>query len=272
MLRYIIILSAALMFLSSCVSYKNMQMLATQEQLSASDTALLYQLTPLEDYKFRYDDQLFIKVNAYEGSTKDLFNDGAGGGATGNTSQSLYFTSFNYLIDKDGMIELPLIGKQRVVGLTSSQVKDSLDRKLRDHLPNPSSIVRLSSFKITILGEVTNPGVHEIFADRISLLQAIGLSGGLTEYADLEHVKLVRETSENQLGTVYMDLTKADVHNNEFYFLRPGDIIYIEPLKAKAFAVSTQSLSPVFQTLSFVTVIFNSVIILMNFQNQNDND
>ena len=181
----------------------------------------------------------------------------------------MYFTTYNYLIDKDGYVELPLIGRQKVVGFTAAEVKAELDKRLKDYLPNPSTIVRLSSFKITILGEVVAPGVHEIFSDRISILQAFGLSGGMTEYADLEHVKLVRETEDNRLGTIYLDLTNADIHKSEFYFLRPGDVIYIEPLKAKAFAVSTQSLSHIFQTLSFVAVIFNSIVVLSNVRNQN---
>ncbi|MCI4671325.1 MAG: polysaccharide biosynthesis/export family protein [Bacteroidia bacterium] len=245
-------------------------MLSSVEQTAATDSALIYQLSPLLDYKFRQNDQLFIKVNAYEGNTKDLFdgNESDGGGLN---SQALYFTSFNYLIDKEGNIELPLIGKEKVVGRTSEEVKRSLDEKLKAYLPNASTIVRLSSFKITILGEVQAPGVHEIFSDRISILQAFGLSGGMTDYADLEHVKLVRETEDGRIGSIYLDLTKSDIHKSEFYFLRPGDVIYIEPLKAKAMATSTQSLSIVFQSLSFLTVVLNTAAVILNIRNQNQN-
>lgn len=245
-----------------------MQMITSAEQISSADSALIYQLHPLEDYKIRQNDQLFIKVSAYEGNTKDFINDGGGSdGGSGHTSQSLYFTNFNYLIDKEGNIELPLIGKEKVVGRTTSDIKDSLDVKLRPYLRNASSIVRLSSFKVTVLGEVETPGVHEIFSDRISLLQAFGLSGGMTDYADLERVKLVRETEDGRIGSIYLDLTKSDIHKSEFYFLRPGDVIYIEPLKAKAYATSTQSLSIVFQTLSFVTVTLNTIAIILNLRN-----
>ncbi|MEO0895736.1 MAG: polysaccharide biosynthesis/export family protein [Bacteroidota bacterium] len=263
--RQIILLLLGLVFLSGCVSHRQMQMIKDENlaQAKGYTDPQMYDLFTLDDYVFRSTDQLFIKVNSYEGNTKDLFNEGIGESGS-LTSQSLYFTTYNYPIDKEGFITLPLIGRQKAVGLTTKQVKDSLDIKLGAYLKNPSTIVRLSSFKITVLGEVNTPGVHEIFADRVSLLQAFGLTGGVTEFADLANVKLVRETADNQVGTIYLDLSTTGIHKSEFYFLRPGDVIYVEPLKAKSVAVSSNTIGLFFQSLSILGVVLNSIALILN--------
>ena len=137
-----------------------------------------------------------------------------------------------YILDKEGKIEFPLLGTISLSGLTKTQAVAKLKELLKDHVNDAVINFRILNFKITVLGEVQKPGTYPVSSERITLLEAIGMSGDLTIYGNRTNVLLIREKN----GTKTMeriDLTKSDFLNSSAYYLSQNDVVYIEPNKTR---------------------------------------
>ncbi len=137
-----------------------------------------------------------------------------------------------YILDKEGKIEFPLLGTISLSGLTKTQAVAKLKALLKDHVNDAIINFRILNFKITVLGEVQKPGTYPVSSERITLLEAIGMSGDLTIYGNRTNVLLIREKN----GTKTMeriDLTKSDFLNSSAYYLSQNDVVYIEPNKTR---------------------------------------
>jgi polysaccharide export outer membrane protein len=119
-------------------------------------------------------------------------------------------------------------------------------------------IVKLTSFKITILGEVKNPGYYYVYNNQATLLEALGLAGDLSTYGSRKNVKLIRQKPEGS-QVVLIDLTNADLLKSEFFFLMPGDVIYVEPFGARSKRTNLEVLNVVFAGLTTIVLIFSYV-------------
>lgn len=137
-----------------------------------------------------------------------------------------------YILDKEGKIEFPLLGSIALGGLTKTQAVSKLKELLKDHVSDAVINFRILNFKVTVLGEVQKPGTYSVASERITLLEAIGMSGDLTIYGNRTNVLLIREKN----GTKTMeriDLTKSDFLNSSAYYLSQNDVVYIEPNKTR---------------------------------------
>lgn len=147
--------------------------------------------------------------------------------------KSLTQSTTGFLVDNTGNIQIPMVGDLKVDGLTTSQIRQSITEKLDKYLQSPSVSVRFSNFKITILGDVTRPGIYPIPNERVTLLEALGMAGDLTVFGQRKGVKIVRE--ENGTNNIYtIDLTSKDVLNSPYMYLHPNDVIYVDPSSGKA--------------------------------------
>ena len=142
-----------------------------------------------------------------------------------------------YIIDNDGNIEFPVLGKVKLGGLTRTQARAHLKEKLTDYIKSPIVNIRLANFTITVLGEVNSPGTFTIEDERVSLTEAIGLAGDLTIYGKRDNVFLIREIDNEKRFTTF-DLTSINVVNSPQYYLLQNDVIYVEPNKAKVRSAS----------------------------------
>lgn len=137
-----------------------------------------------------------------------------------------------YILDKEGKIEFPLLGSIALGGLTKTQAVAKLKELLKDHVSDAVINFRILNFKVTVLGEVQKPGTYSVASERITLLEAIGMSGDLTIYGNRTNVLLIREKN----GTKTMeriDLTKPDFLNSSAYYLSQNDVVYVEPNKTR---------------------------------------
>jgi len=137
-----------------------------------------------------------------------------------------------YILDKEGKIEFPLLGTISLSGLSKTQAVAKLKELLKDHVNDAVINFRILNFKITVLGEVQKPGTYPVTSERITLLEAIGMSGDLTIYGNRTNVLLIREKN----GTKTMeriDLTKSDFLNSSAYYLSQNDVVYVEPNKTR---------------------------------------
>lgn len=138
----------------------------------------------------------------------------------------------SYLIDTNGNIEFPVLGTIKLAGLTKTEAIAKMKSLLQEHIKDAVVTIRLLNFKVSVLGEVQKPGTYRITSERITLLEALGMSGDLTIYGNRTNVLVIREKN----GTKTMervDLTKSDFLNSSVYYLSQNDVVYVEPNKTK---------------------------------------
>ena len=245
---------AWLILLSSCVNQKNLVYLQADNNQSFKNYD-----TP--EYRIRPLDILNIDLNNFSGSTIDFFKGDGGGGnpqaiqgiAQGNPA---FFYFKGYVVSEQGTIDLPLIGSIEVKGLTVLEIEKIINEKLSEVLQKPSANVKLANFRVSVLGEVSRPGVQYIYDKQFTLLQALSQAGDLTDFGDRKKVRLVRK-NEEESEIIILDLTRPDLISADYFFLQPNDVIYIQPVKAKAFSINSRVASLGLSILSILLVVVN---------------
>jgi polysaccharide biosynthesis/export protein len=240
-----------LIWMSSCVPYKNVVLLQEIDEGSYQSNYIA------EVYKVKRNDLLQIELKTFETNTQDFIIGSQT--ATFNNSQSgagnpqLFFQG--YSVDNQGMIDLPMLGKFEVLNKTTEQIGNELEVKLTEYKNFSKVTVTLSNFRINVLGEVKTPGVQYVYDNQYSLFQAIANAGDLTEFGSRKKVRLFRQT-ENGTKSIWFDLTQVESLNSEYFYLRPGDMIYVEPVKAKITRSNTQNVSLGVSLASFAITVF----------------
>jgi polysaccharide biosynthesis/export protein len=223
-----------LVMLAGCVSHK--QLLNYQENFPGTPEMTI---NKLPNIRIQPNDVLSIKVFGSEMELVAPFN-------ITSSEQSGSFVNLEaiqltgFLVNQQGTIDFPVLGKLKLEGLSVTEVKDSLVERLKTYLKDPVVNVRLLNFRVTVSGEVRNPGAFNVVNERISVLDALALAGDLTDYADRRDILLVRE-SNGVRSLNRINLQSADFFHSEHYFLKQNDLIYVKPLRAKAGAVQDQS-------------------------------
>ena len=163
------------------------------------------------------------------------------------------------LVDNQGSIELPVVGKIKVSGLTTAIARDSIRNRVALYYNSPVVNVRFANFSITIIGEVARPASYVVPNEKVSILDAIGMAGDLTIYGKRENILLIRDS----LGIkqyVRFNLNSADMFSSPYFYLKQGDMIYVEPGKSKIAstdAVKTRNISLIATGISLLIVIFS---------------
>ncbi len=168
------------------------------------------------------DDLLEISVAALDMQAVGAFN---GVGIDGDVTASVKKT---YLIDQTGHIEFPIVGNVKLVGLTRLEATELLKEKIQVYVKDPIVNIKIVNFKITVLGEVKNPGTFQIENERITLLEALGLAGDMTIFGERENVLVIRERDGKKTYT-RVDLTTDQVFKSSVYYLSQNDVVYVEP-------------------------------------------
>jgi len=177
-----------------------------------------------------------------------------------NMNQSLLD---GYKVTTEGEISLPLIGNVKVSGLTTTQASGTIQNLLRKSIIDPIVNIRLLNYKVTILGEVNQPGTFNIYDPKINIIQALGLAGDITIYGKKNKIKLTREIKGNSV-TTHIDLTNANFISSDFYYLRNNDVIYVDPTFAK---IKNSGYIGQISNVATVFSLIMSIIILSNNTN-----
>ena len=167
----------------------------------------------------------------------------------------------SYLVDLTGEIQMPGLGKIAVAGLTKQQLDSLLISRLKDKLTNPYVVIRLASYRVTLIGEVSKPGQFTIPNERISLLEAIALAGDLTPFARRDNVLVIREIN-GERSYQRLNLKDPYVLNSPYFFLQPNDMVIVEPNKSKASASDQVAVRNISLAVSLISVI--AVIITLS--------
>ena len=247
---------------SSCVTHRDLISFNEGdpefEDLHPDSTARAAMTPESVPYRIRPNDQLMIHVNDFEGNSGSFLNRNMASDRNNVRFNfdpaALYFTS--YSVSDSGFIKLPLLNKVRVTGLTTEELQDTLDLAIKPYVKLASTEVKLANRRVTLLGEVNNPGVQYLYNDRNTLMEAIGLAGDFTPFGNRRKVKLIRQT-ENGVKSVYINLQRSDFLSTPYYYVQPNDVVYVEPLKAKSFDNSSRSVGVVLSGISLAVVILS---------------
>ena len=173
-----------------------------------------------------------------------------------------------YLVDVNGEIDFPILGKLKVEGLTRTQLTEMLKNLLisGDLIKDPVVTVQFMNFKISVIGEVARPGSFSITGDRITLLEALSMAGDLTIYGKRDRVAVIRE-SNGKRTVLFHDLRSADVFLSPCYYLRQNDIVYVEPNRARVGQSDINQNNSVGVWLSGISVIASITALIINIRN-----
>ncbi|MDP9229178.1 MAG: polysaccharide biosynthesis/export family protein [Bacteroidota bacterium] len=163
-----------------------------------------------------------------------------------------------YLVDQDGYVQFPVLGKIKAAGLTKKELTEFLRNTLVEKklLVDPVVAVRFLNFRITVLGEVSRPMVVAVPNEKISILEAIGVAGDLTIYARRDNILLIREENGQKI-LKRINLNSGDIFKSPYYYLKSNDIVYAEPNKSKIYSTSKsrQVLPVILSALSLAAII-----------------
>jgi len=254
--------------LSSCVlnkKYLYLQKNDLRKNRHPIDTAVRdYTIEPFI-YKIQTNDILSVRYSSLTEEEYNISQTGSGGspsggGSAGGTSSGNAGSSVNALligdiVDDHGEIPIPVIGKLKVAGLTVFQVQDTLQKIANRYLDAPIVRVRLLNYRATILGAVNMEG-HIVFNNnRVTMMEAIGMAGGLSELADRSKVKIVRQNG-SKLEVYYVNLLDENFINSPLYYIHQNDIIVVPPLRQRPFRLyGGQNLSLLLSSISLLILI-----------------
>jgi polysaccharide biosynthesis/export protein len=239
-----------LITVASCVTQRKVEYLQDRDQ-----NIKPFKEAEFGDYKLKPSDELYIQISSLDEAAANAF---------ANASQQLYIASIqpygasliSYTVDKQGYLLLPVIGKILVLDKTISQVSGILKESLNHILNQPLVSVKLVNRFVSVLGEVRNPGHFAFSQDKLTIYDALGLAGDITEYGNRNKVILIRN-SDGENIRINVDITKSDVLASEYYNLRPNDIIYVKPLRNKFWGMREFPFSILFSTLTTGLLIYN---------------
>lgn len=235
MKRIKLLLLSGLIAMASCTSYKKVPYMQNSAEVDAETIAELY------DARIQPKDMLTITVSSEKPEAAIPFNltiptsmnsaSASGSGRSLSSQPALQI----YLVDNEGCIDFPVLGKLKIGGMTKGEVETMIKERIKSNFTTePIVTVRMANYKVTVLGEVNAPGVHTIANEKVNVFEALAMSGDLTIFGVRDNVKLVRENSDGTKMIVPLNLNDANLIYSPYYYLQQNDILYVEPNKAKA--------------------------------------
>jgi len=257
MKKYACLAITALAFLvTGCASREKMIYLNDLEGNSQTEITNSYQP------KLQPDDVLSIIVNSNAPELVAKFNPSLlifqQGSEMGSGQQRLQ----TYLIDAEGYIIFPEIGKIQLGGLTTAEATEKLTTLIKPRVADATINLRLMNFKVTVQGEVARPGTYTIESERITLFQALSLAGDIGIYGKRGNILVIREVDGKRTYN-RVDITNSDFTNSDFYYLSPNDVVYVEPNKVR---INSSAVGPNLTfVLSAVSLLTTIVVVIITY-------
>ena len=202
---------ATLMILSSCVTQRRVEYLQDRDKNIKS-----FKEADFSDYKLKPNDELYIQINSLDEAAANVFSAGKEQAYYVGTMQPYGASLLSYSVDKDGYLLLPIIGKVLVKDKTVSEVSTILKDSLNHVLNQPIVSVKLVNRYVSVLGEVKNPGHFSYSQDKLTIYDALGLAGDITDYGNRDNVILIRNINGENIR-INVDITKSDILASDYY-------------------------------------------------------
>ena len=239
----------------SCASKKEIVYYQNIDGINTSQNIASYEV------KIQPDDLLMIIVSAEDPEIAMPFNLTTVTIPNASNLQSAMGqqTIQSYLVDRNGNIEFPVLGKLQVGGLTRTEVLQSLKDKIGVYIKNPIINLRIMNFKVSLQGEVNSPGTYSVASERVTLIEALSMAKDLTIYGKRKNILVIREINGVKSYN-RVDITKADFINSPFYYLAQNDIIYVEPNNTKVNAAAVGPNTSVI--ISAISILISLSVLL----------
>ena len=231
---------------------------------------LQYQISQRPDLKIQPHDRLKIMISSRDPEVTAPFNMGVGGFQVGTTGEiravgTTAMQESGYLVDRQGNIEYPVLGVLRVEGLTKQEVAYQIKNLLKDRGMIMDAVVSVDimNFKITVIGEVSTPGIQNVVDEKITIFEAITLAGGVTTNASMGNIQVMRE-DKGRLRVYYNDLRTVAILDSPTYYLQQNDVVYVKPKSARMSESESRSWQWYNTVLGLAGTVI-SVLLLINY-------
>ena len=248
-MKQLLLYSIVTVLLFACTPMKNVVYLNKEsENIIKAPSPVKHLLQP--------GDVLHVKILGVQEEAFNIFNIENNANNAQTTSANLYMNGFT--INSNGFIEVPTIGNVEIAGLTIEEAKNKIQFKADEFLINSTVIVKHINFEITILGEVNRPGTYTIYKDNMTIFEALGLAGDITDFGDRTRIKRVRGTEIDVIN-----ITQQEVLGSSDFYMKANDVIYIEPLNSVRMRNSKAQIY--LSGISSIALIANIVLRTMGF-------
>jgi polysaccharide export outer membrane protein len=234
---------------SSCASKRETVYL---NDLSDTIPSQTIQMSKFTEPIIQKDDILSISIETISPSATSANLQTAGSSSTSPTSTQP--NTSGYLVDNNGEVQLPMIGKLKLTGLTTSQAKSLILEKAAFYLKDPIVQVRFVNFKITVIGEVNKPATYTVTSEKVSIFDALGMAGDLTIFGKRENVTLIRD-NEGSKDIIRLNLASSNFVKSPYFFLKQNDVLYIQPNDAKIASNNSARRQILTTAISVISVI-----------------
>ncbi|WBU88823.1 polysaccharide biosynthesis/export family protein [Cellulophaga omnivescoria] len=231
---------------------------ASKKDIVYFQDALNYETIVNEDVfvtKFKVDDLISIFVSGKTPEAGRPFNLYRGAQEGGITAEQV-----DYLVDLEGMIDFPILGRIKVAGLSPNELRNDLREKLEVYIKDPIINIRLKNFEVTINGEVSRPGTYKVNGERINIMEALGLAGDLKIKGRRDNVLVMRDFNGVR-NYIRIDLTSKNAVNSPAYYLTQNDVVYVEPNKSAINSSNQDSRAGII--VSIASVLITSTVLLI---------
>ena len=247
--------------LTGCSSYEKSLYLQNDAVINQSTQGQLY------DFRIMPKDMLTIVVSTTDPAASAPFYKKLGQDKETTTSSTVGMQNLDllgYLVDNNGEIDFPVLGKIKVTGMTTRECEALLRDKLKPYLKEtPLVTVSSSNYKFSVLGEVNAPGTYTVQDEKVTIFEAIAQAGDMTLFSIRDDVQLLREDSEGRRQVIHLNLNDANITQSPYFYLQQNDVIYVKPTKAKVRTNTFNSNASMWITILSVLTSVTSLVLAL---------
>jgi len=243
-----------LAILTSCTAHRQLVYLKDVDSVSTEG----FYLKTRPEYTLQTRDILYVKIYSLNEEMSNLINQ-----TIGSYQQNLFQNETSlfingYAVSDSGYIEIPILGRILVAGKSLDEAIAAIHERADHYLKDATVIVKLISFKVSVIGEVNRPGSYNNFNSQLTVLEAISMAGDITDYGNRRKVHILRSESKGT-KSFQLDLTNRNILTSDGYFLLPNDIVYIEPIRSKSFRINIPTVSLTLTSISTLILVLNFI-------------
>jgi polysaccharide export outer membrane protein len=243
------------MVIVSCTTHRQLVYLKNVDSVSTEN--YYPKIRPI--YLIQTRDILYVRIYSLNEEMSSIINQIIGSDQQQNLFQnesSLFI--YGYTVSDSGTIEIPMLGKVQVAGKTIDEATNTIRQRADQYLKDITLVVKLISFKISVMGEVSRPGTYNNYNNQLTVLEAISMAGDITDFGNRNRVLVLRPTSKGT-KSFRLDLTSRSILISDGFFLLPNDIVYVEPIKSKTFRINIPTISLAFTSISTLILVLSYI-------------
>lgn len=257
-------LIAAALMISSCTSYKKVPYMQNSDIINLDSSAVLY------DARIMPKDELTITLNCPEDEEAVIpFNLVTQTRYTRNSTternrvSNNYYSLQTYLVSNEGTINFPILGELKVLGMTTNELEDMIAEMVYGKYlkTRPIVTVRMSNYKISVIGEVADPGTYTVTSEKVNIYEALALASDMTVWGRRDNVKLIREDENGKKSIHELDLNDADLINSPYFYMQQNDVLYVTPNRTKSKNSSIGSSTTYWVSATSILISIASLVV-----------